>query len=932
MKRAFAFVITIMLMATAILPHALTASAENKAPTVIPAIRDWTGSSGSFTPNESTVLVNKSNSASVEKVQGFFKEMLDLEIGTSTEDKGSNEIVFIKDTTLESQVGKEGYTLEATESKIEIKAPTDTGLLYGGITVVQSLTVDGAFPCGSAVDYPEYEVRSGMLDVGRAWMPLDYVEEITRYMAYFKMNEIHLHINDDGVNGYSAFRLESDVKGLASTDGYYTKDEYRAYQKKMLEYGVTVITEIDTPFHSSCYSKAENPPPFLPSNYRCLDISKPETVTFVKNLLAEYMTGDDPVFVSKVVHIGTDEYPREYAEQMRAYTDTLIKYVNSLGYTPRFWGGLGPNGFQGTTPISQNAQMNFWDTKISGLEETLASNYDIINTVNNTLYVVPTTNYNFPDYFNLKTIYSKWQVNYFNLAGDYRMDADDERLLGACFALWNDLHTSYNGVTKFDIFDRLRGMTCLMAEKTWLGEETKNISADDFVARYEKLSLRAGDADPGRHSVPEEGLFVDFEGDVPEFVNLNGGTVKDGAFVLDGESYLSLTPNAVGFPNTLEFDIYLEEQTASPIFSGDGVEIFTNVDGEGNFGFKTEFYTFTYDYKLPIGEKNTIKLTSDLKKTTLIVNGNYGYTSKNALNATGTKLTTLTAPLSQIGKGVKGYIDNIKVLPQATDVNKIIANANIALGATATASSLEVNDGRFTPDLAVDGDEETRVSFSRKEPKQWLLLDLGEIKSISKFEIAFHERVPAYEIQVSENGTDFTTVYQVDDGIERNPKTDTIKLDDSVNARYIKYVQLKQWYHTEWNTYYSGAINEFRVYSYNEKVYTDLLKEAEGFMVNSDKSDERRKDVRKYISALQAYIRQDVLYVGQLDELYNALYNSFKEADEPEESVVSEISENDASEDNGKKSNVLKIVGSVLGAIAIVGIVTAVIKRKGKKK
>ncbi len=936
MKRAFAIVITIMLMATAIVPLGLSASAANKAPTVIPAIREWTGDSGSFTPNTSTVLVNESNSPSIAKVSGFFKEMLGLELDVSEGANGSNEIVFTKDTSLESQVGKEGYTLTATTDKIEIKAPTDTGLLYGGITVVQSLTADGAFPCGTAIDYPEYEIRSGMLDVGRAWIPLDYVEEITRYMAYFKMNEIHLHINDDGVNGYSAFRLESDVKGLSSEDGYYTKDEYRAYQKKMLEYGVTVITEIDTPFHSSCYAKAENPPPFLPSNYRCLDISKPETITFVKNLLAEYMTGDDPVFVNKVVHIGTDEYPREYAELMRKYTDTLIDYANSLGYTPRFWGGLGPNGFQGTTPISENAQMNFWDTKISGLEETLASDFDIINTVNNTLYVVPTTNYNFPDYFDLKTVYTKWQVNYFNLGGTYKMDANDERLLGACFALWNDLHTSYNGVTKFDIFDRLRGMTCLMAEKTWLGEATKNISADDFLSRYEKLSLRAGDADPGRHSVPKEGLSVDFEDGVPEYVNLNGGSIKDGAFVLDGNSYLSLTPDAVGFPNTLEFDIYLEEATTAPLFSGDGVEIFSNVDGKGNFGFKTEFYTFIYDYKLPIGEKTKIRLSSDLTKTTLIVNGTYGYTSKNPLNANGTKLTTLTAPLSQIGKGAKGYIDNIKVLPEATDINTIIANANIALGATATASSLEVNDGRFTPDLAVDGKEDTRVSFARNEPTQWLLLDLGEVKSVAKFEIAFHERVPAYEIQVSENGTDFTTVYEVDDGIEKVSRTDTIKLDSAVNARYIKYVQLKQWYHADWKTYYSGGINEFRAYSFDEKVYTNLIKQAENFMVTSDKSDPRRNDVRKYINDLQLYIRQDVVYVGQLDELYNGLINIVGDpnaTDESDVSETSELSDSDSTNDkDGGKKNVWGIIGSVLGAAGLVGLVTAIIKRKGKKK
>ena len=48
----------------------------------------------------------------------------------------------------------------------------------------------------------------------------------------------------------------------------------------------------------------------------------------------------------------------------------------------------------------------------------------------------------------------------------------------------------------FDIFDRLKGMVCLIAEKTWCGEQTREIEPADFVARFEKLSARAGDANP----------------------------------------------------------------------------------------------------------------------------------------------------------------------------------------------------------------------------------------------------------------------------------------------------------------------------------------------------------------------------------------------------------------------------------------------------
>ena len=43
----------------------------------------------------------------------------------------------------------------------------------------------------------------------------------------------------------------------------------------------------------------------------------------------------------------------------------------------------------------------------------------------------------------------------------------------------------------------------MIAEKTWCGEQTKNIDAKDFVDRYNTLSLYSAEGDAGRHNVPE---------------------------------------------------------------------------------------------------------------------------------------------------------------------------------------------------------------------------------------------------------------------------------------------------------------------------------------------------------------------------------------------------------------------------------------------
>ena len=133
MKRLAYFALSLVLLFTAIIPFTSVSAAPNSAPSVIPAIRDWQGSNGSFAVNSSTALVNLASSDSVSKVKGYFSDMLGLELSVKSASSGSNEIIFKKDASLAASVGNEGYRLEATSSKITITAATEIGLLYGGI-------------------------------------------------------------------------------------------------------------------------------------------------------------------------------------------------------------------------------------------------------------------------------------------------------------------------------------------------------------------------------------------------------------------------------------------------------------------------------------------------------------------------------------------------------------------------------------------------------------------------------------------------------------------------------------------------------------------------------------------------------------------------------------------------------------------------------
>lgn len=870
-KRLLAF----LLSAATVMPLCCIgagAVSVNKAPTVIPAIREWDGGTGEFKLSD-TVRINVKDAAVSDAKKNIITESFSSYLGVRalfTEEGG--DIFFVTDKSDEA-LGKDGYTMEITEKSITVKAPEDIGFLYSVYTVLQSVKTDGYVPCGKARDFSYYQIRGGMLDVGRAWIPLDYVEEITKYCAFFKLNEIHLHINDKGANNYSAFRLESDVEGLTATDGYYTKDEYRAYQKRMLEYGIEVITEIDTPAHSACFNNV-NPDYMLDSGH--LDISKPEVIQFVKDLFDEYMTGDDPVFVSKRVHIGTDEYPEGYNELMRAYTDELIDHVNSRGYIPRFWGSFGNKGFNGETPVSSEAEANFWAVELSDYKTLFDMGYDIINTCGPVLYIVPGGNYGFADYYNLQSLYTTWYVNYMGYDSSTAVDPDHEQLLGGNFALWNDLHTEYSGFSIFDIFDRLRGAVCFMSEKTWCGEQTKKIDASDFVSRYEKLSLYSPEGDPGRHDVEN------IKNTVPEGVK------------------------SFGWPYTASVDVTVDSLgNGFTLFGGEDGEFY--VDKNGNMGFKRGVYDFKFKHKLAEGEKTNIKLIADNKQTVLVVNDTYFYTPVNTKNTSLTRSSTFTLPLEKIGEGLDGKTENLSVESGTADLSHRVVNGNYALGKTATVSALEVEDGRFTPDLALDGNPATRVSFSAKADYQWMVVDLGSVRTVDKVVIRFNEHISDYVVSVSEDGENYTEVAHIQTGEDRAKQTDTVPFE-AVKARYIKYEQKKRFYIQDWNAYYSGGILEFEVYGFNPKEYNELVNKALDMVIEG-----APESLKNAMQKLENYLDEEYIYDTHLAALTEILQKEMSAFEESKNNTDTST----PAEAPAKKNNVGLWIGLGVAAAAV---------------
>jgi hexosaminidase len=466
-----------------------TQSQANPMPQVIPSLREWHGASGAFalTPTARIVLDTATGAQLDDTARVFaadFALLTGHDLPIVTDSSAGKGDFLLSLATADPTLGAEGYSLTIADAAT-LRASTATGVFYGTRTILQMLLADPAkahLPRGSARDYPRYHERGFMLDVGRKYFPLSELKEYVRAMSYFKLNDFHLHLNDnqlivgtgpDWTTKYAAFRLASPrFPGLAAKDGAYTRQDMRELQDFAKSYGVSITPEIDVPAHALALTQFR---PDLASptlDKSLLDLSNPNTLPFVKSLWDEFL----PWFDSKDVHIGADEYDPKEGEAYRQFVNACDDYLTSKGYTVHAWGSLAQ--MPGTTPIHTDVVMDVWDTAFASASELVRQGYHVVNAIDTYLYIVPKAGvYN--DYLDTKTIYEQWNPTIFDLRNAAQnLLPGDAHLLGAKFAVWNDKLGAL--ISDADVAARVQAALPTVGEKLW-GAPAGAMTYDQFV-------------------------------------------------------------------------------------------------------------------------------------------------------------------------------------------------------------------------------------------------------------------------------------------------------------------------------------------------------------------------------------------------------------------------------------------------------------------
>ena len=243
------------------------------------------------------------------------------------------------DCRFDETLGEEGYVIEFAGDGAEVIGGTETGLLYGFITLAQIQRgarlhpTRFAFPTSGRIeDRPAMRWRGCHLDVARRFYSSEEIKQFLSILCWNKLNVLHWHLSDDEawrveIDAYPALTETAAWRGYGQaippllgagpepSGGYYTQDAVRDIVDLAEDFGIDVVPEIDMPGH--CYALLQVLPELRDKNEpgtgksiqafpnNSLNPGVGAVYTAVETILGELVE----LFPSQYFHVGADEVP-----------------------------------------------------------------------------------------------------------------------------------------------------------------------------------------------------------------------------------------------------------------------------------------------------------------------------------------------------------------------------------------------------------------------------------------------------------------------------------------------------------------------------------------------------------------------------------------------------------------------------------------------
>lgn len=406
---------------------------------------------------------------------------------------------------------KATYELFIEQPQITINASSASTALQASTTILQLIALATIqqkthLQAVHIIDSPKYQWRGLMLDVSRHFIEKHKILQILDWMAFYKLNSLHLHLTDE-----PAWRIEieqypkltsvgsiGNYSQTSETPQYYSASDINEIVRYAQTRNIQVIPEIDMPGHATAAVRAypefdgggsDKHPSFT------FHPGKEGTYQFLANILKEV----DALFPSQMLHLGGDEvhYGNEkwmddtqvqalIKEQnlenvkeveyyfMKRMADSVFLLENKL----LLWDEL----IHADLPVDKTIFFWWRHDKVEQLQSAVQNGYDVVACPRLPLYF---------DFVQHQSHVSgrKWGGQFNNLQSIYEFNVESllpdfhtGSILGIQANVWTETITTENRLD-FMLFPRITAL----AESAW---STNRTDFEDFSARVRShLSL-----------------------------------------------------------------------------------------------------------------------------------------------------------------------------------------------------------------------------------------------------------------------------------------------------------------------------------------------------------------------------------------------------------------------------------------------------------
>lgn len=432
---------------------------------------------------KSDVRIVAPRDARSREIADFMRSAIARDSGVQLAESRRGRIIELR---LDRKIkGEEAYRLTVTKDRITLGASNHRGLFWAVQTLRQLLQTEQGrtvIPAVRIDDAPQFAYRGHMLDVGRHFMPVEFIKKQIDLLSYYKLNTFRWHLTEDQgwrieilkypkLTEIGAWRTEADG---TRQGGFYTQEQIRDVVEYARQRNIMVIPEIEMPGHSSaalasypelsCRKQSIR----VPSSWGVFKdvycVGDEFTFQFLQDVLDEVIG----LFPAPYVHIGGDEVPKERwkesaASQQRMrdeglkdehelqsyFVRRIQRYLASKGKTLIGWDEILEGG------ADRNAIVEVWRGEGEGAK-ALANGNRII-------YAAP--------------FYLDWALDSLTLQKVYSTDvlapafaSQAGQVLGAEAPLWTERVTPLNAESM--LYPRLLAF----AETTWTPAKRRDYS------------------------------------------------------------------------------------------------------------------------------------------------------------------------------------------------------------------------------------------------------------------------------------------------------------------------------------------------------------------------------------------------------------------------------------------------------------------------